>query len=101
MDCIGIKVAKTTSVVKCVAALRKHLPLPISEVKRRIVEGDYLYLGNFVVIEEVDLAIKINDALVESGIEVQCYEHTDYFAEDRPLSYEDLKNWSKTCHEIE
>ena len=101
MDCIGIKVPKTTPVAKCVSALRKHLPLQIAEIGRRIKEGEYLYLGNFVDTDEVELALTICKELAKAGIKAECYEHSDYFDEDRPYSLEDLKNWISSCHEID
>jgi hypothetical protein len=101
MDCIGIKVPETASVLKCVAVLRKLLPLQISEIKRRIENREYLFLGSFVDMEEVDLALSICRSLAHAGIEVECYEHSEYFDVDRPYSIEDLENWSKSCHDIE
>ena len=101
MDCIGIKVPETASVSKCVAVLRKFLPLQVSEIKRRIEKREYLFIGSFVDLEEVDLALSICRALASAGIEAECYEHSEYFDEDCPYSNEDLENWSRSCHEIE
>jgi len=76
MDYIGIKVPRSSSVPKCVKALRRLLPLSIGEVKRRIAEDDYLYRGSFIGAEEVDMTISVYYALTNVGIDVQCYEHS-------------------------
>ena len=100
-DFIGIRVPRTTPAAKCAGALRKLLPLSISEIRRRIAEEEYLYLGSFTDLEEVDLALSLCKALACAGIEADCFEHTEYFDRDRPFSREDLESWSRTCHDIE
>lgn len=101
MDFIGIKVPQSVSVVECAKALRKLCPISITEIRRRIIEGDYIYRGSFIGADEVDLAIGVYNALTGVGIEAQCYEHNEAFEDDQLMSFEDLQNWSRTCHEIE
>jgi len=51
--------------------------------------------------DEVELALTVCKELAKAGIKAECYEHSDYFDEDRPYSLEDLKNWISSCHEID
>ncbi|MBE5806802.1 MAG: hypothetical protein E7317_00460 [Clostridiales bacterium] len=101
MDYYGIKVPLNTNVTLCIKAIRKLLPLSISDVKKRVETGEYLCTFSQVITEEVDKAIEVYRALMDAGIDVQCFEHAECLENDRPFSFDLLQNWSRTCHEIE
>ena len=91
---IGIKVPVDSSVVKVVKTVKDIEPLPISEIKRRLNDSDYLLTYNMSSEESVNNIIKCYKELVRLGIQPSLFEH------DRETDIDFLCNLSKTYQEI-
>ena len=91
---VGIKVPVDSSVVKVVKTVKDIDPLPISEIKRRLNDSDYLLTYNYTSEEGVKNIIRCHKELVRQGIQPVLFEH------DRETGIEFLCNLSKTYQEI-
>lgn len=91
---IGIKVPVDSSVVKVIKTVKDIEPLPISEIKRRLNDSDYLLTYNMSSEEGVNNIIKCYKELVRQGIQPTLFEH------DRETGIEFLCNLSRTYQEI-
>jgi hypothetical protein len=91
---VGIKVPVDSSVVKVVKTVKDIEPLPISEIKRRLNDSDYLLTYNLSSEDGVNNIIKCYKKLVRQGIQPILFEH------DRETGIEFLCNLSRTYQEI-
>ena len=91
---IGIKVPVDSPIVKVVKIVRDIDPLPISEIKRRVKDSDYLLTYDYCSEEGVDTIIRCYMDLVREGIQPKLFEH------DRATDIEFLGNLSNTYREI-
>lgn len=91
---IGIKVPVDSPAVKVVKTVKDIEPLPVSEIKRRLHDSDYLLTYNMSSEEGVTNIIRCYKELVRQGIQPSLFEH------DRETDIEFLCNLSKTYQEI-
>ena len=91
---VGIKVPVDSSVVKVVKTVKDIEPLPISEIKRRLNDSDYLLTYNYSDENGVNNIIKCYKELVRQGIQPILFEH------DRETGIEFLCNLSRAYQAI-
>ena len=81
---VGIKAEKFTAAVAKI--MRSYEEVPISEIKRRIECGEYLYECDYIDGDGIKKVLQINDKLTALGIKCGLFEH------DRPADIQLLKN---------
>ena len=91
---IGIKVPKDSPIVKVVSVIRAIDKLPISEIRRRVNEADYLLSYRYTSTDGVKSIIQCYRELVKQGVTPSLFEH------DRPTDIEFINNLYNTYQEI-
>ena len=90
---VGIKAEKFTAAVAKI--MRSYEEVPISEIKRRIECGEYLYECDYIDGDGIKKVLQINDKLTALGIKCGLFEH------DRPADIRLLKNIVQSYRETE
>lgn len=100
---IGIKADKFTAAVAKV--IRAYEDVSMSEIKRRIADGDYIYSGDLYRAAEIKKVLKINDELTKAGINCVMYERgneTDAeYLNNRLASYKQTEEWTEYVMDME
>jgi len=100
---VGIKADRFTAQVA--KSVRAYENVSMSEIKRRIADGDYIYSGDLYRAAEIKKVLKINDELTKAGINCVMYEcgnetdaeHLNY----RLASYKQTEEWTEYVMDME
>lgn len=102
-DKVGIKADRFTALVAKV--VRGYEDVSMSEIKRRIADGDYIYSGDLYRAAEIKKVLKINDELTKAGINCVMYERgnkTDAeYLNNRLASYKQTEEWTEYVMDME
>ena len=71
---VGIKVECDPVPAQCIKVLRDILDLSISEIKTRIINNEYVFVGDSAEDETIDTIIKIYEKLSAVNINCVVYE---------------------------
>ena len=85
----GIKVDRFTAGVA--KLMRGYEDVSISEIKRRIECGEYLYECDFISGEGVSRLLSMYEQLTAQGIGCTLFDH------DKPSDIQFLRNWVQSC----
>ena len=100
---IGIKADKFTAAVAKV--IRAYEDVSMSEIKRRIGAGEFVYSGDLYRAAEIKKVLKINDELTKAGINCVMYERgneTDAeYLNNRLASYKQTEEWTEYVMDME
>ena len=75
MGFIGIKTAKPDFNAAIAKTIRKYRDISISEIKKIVLEGNYLYECDYIDSHGIEVILSINSELNKNGIETVLYEH--------------------------
>ncbi len=92
---IGLKISKYDSLAKCISIIRKFDSGSMSDIKKRILNHEYILQYSRIDGDGLKNIIKCYNALTSSGIFVELYER-----DDLPTTIELLKNLDKTYDDI-
>lgn len=100
---IGIKADRFSAAVAKV--IRAYEDFSMSEIKRRIADGDYIYSGDLYRAAEIKKVLKINDELTKAGIKCTMFEHdketnTEYLG-NLLVSYKETEEWTECVMDME
>lgn len=87
MGTVGIKTARSEFKAVIAKTIRKYRDISISEIKKLVLEEDYLYECNYIDASGIKVVLAIHLELNKSGIATDLYEH------DRLTNTEFLNNW--------
>ncbi len=100
---VGIKADRFTAQVA--KSVRAYEDVSMSEIKRRIADGDYIYSGDLYRAAEIKKVLKINDELTKAGINCVMYERgneTDAeYLNNRLASYKQTEEWTEYVMDME
>ncbi len=100
---IGIKADRFSAAVA--KAVRAYEDVSMSEIKRRIGAGEYIYSGDLYRAAEIKKVLKINDELTKAGINCVMYERgneTDAeYLNNRLASYKETEEWTEYVMDME
>ncbi|ADU21442.1 hypothetical protein [Ruminococcus albus] len=100
---IGIKADKFTAAVAKV--IRAYEDVSMSEIKRRIADGDYIYSGDLYRAAEIKKVLKINDELTKAGINCEMYVHDEVtnteYLNNLLVSYKQTEEWTEYVMDME
>ena len=88
----GIKVDRFTAGVA--KLMRGYEDVSISEIKRRIECGEYLYECDFISGEGVSRLLSMYEQLTAQGIGCTLFDH------DKPSDIQFLRNWVQSCRGV-
>ena len=88
----GIKVDKYTAAVA--KMMRGYEEVSISEIKRRIESGEYLYECDFIDEKGVSRILQMHEQLTAFGISCTMYDH------GKPSDEQFLRNWVQSCRGV-
>lgn len=88
----GIKVDKFTAAVAKI--MRGYEEVSISEIKRRIESGEYLYVCDFTSEKGVSRILKLYEQLTALGIGCTLYDH------EKLADEQFLRNWAESCRGV-
>lgn len=91
---LGLKVSDQDLEPKALYCIKKATNLSLSEIKKKISEGDYLQLTEAGEIEELQNINRLKRELAKFGIAVKLYQ------DDEEESYEYFDNIEKRTIEI-
>lgn len=72
---LGIKAEIESPSAKCIKVIRDILGLPISEIKNRLMNHDYIYAEDSAEDETVNTVISLYEKLKEIGVKCTVYEY--------------------------
>lgn len=85
----GIKAEKFTAGVA--KLMRGYEEVSISEIKRRIESGEYLYECDFINAKGVSRILEMHEKLTAQGVGCTMYDH------GKPSDEQYLRNWVESC----
>ena len=92
---IGIKINETNIPAKCIMIIKKYQDLPISEVKQKIEENQYILTCGYIDDKGIKSLLKLYNELNSEGVNCSLYEHnnptTIEFLNNLLNSYEDTR----------
>lgn len=92
---IGIKIKDKDKMAICVKIIRKYTNEPISDIKGKIENDEYVLEGNYLEEDDIIKILKIYKELQQNGIAVELYDELD-----RVTSPELLNNLLNSYSEI-
>lgn len=75
MGLIGIKAAKNDFNAAIAKIVRKYRDMSLSEIKKIVLEGNYLYECDYFDEQGIKVILSIDSELNKSGIATVIYEH--------------------------
>ena len=88
----GIKVDRFTAGVA--KLMRGYEEVSISEIKRRIESGEYLYECGFINAKGVSRILEMHEKLTAQGVGCTMYDH------GKPSDEQYLRNWVESCRGV-
>ncbi len=88
----GIKVDRFT--VGLAKLMRRYEEVSISEIKRRIESGEYLYECDFINANGVSRILEMYENLTAQGVCCTMYDH------GKPSDEQYLRNWVESCRGV-
>ena len=88
----GIKAEKFTAGVA--KLMRGYEEVSISEIKRRIECGEYLYECDFIDEKGVSRILSMYEQLTAQGVDCTLFDH------DKPSDIQFLRNWVQSCRGV-
>ena len=100
---VGIKADRFTAAVAKV--VRGYKDVSMSEIKRRIADGEFVYSGDLYKAAEIKKVLAINEKLTKAGIKCTMYEHdeetnTEYL-NNLLVSYKETEEWTEYVMDME
>ena len=93
---VGIKVNGTSIPAKCIMIIKKYEDLPISEVKQRIENNQYILVCDYIDDNGIKAVLGLYSELNSEGINCSLYEHNNLtnikFLNSLLESYEETRN---------
>lgn len=94
METIGIKIFPTAEFAKVVKIVRKYENLSVSEIKKRIIQSEYIILCDDVDDEGLEIIISLYNEL--SALNIPC----ELFEDDSPTDIQLLCSLQEMYDEI-
>lgn len=102
-DKVGIKADRFTATVAKV--VRGYEDVSMSEIKRRIADGDYIYSGDLYKAAEIKKVLNLNDELTNAGINCEMYVHDEVtnteYLNNLLVSYKQTEEWTEYVMDME
>ncbi len=101
---VGIKVNETTIPAKCIMIIKKYQDLPISEIKQKIEDYQYILTCDYIDDNGIRAVLRLYNELNSEGVNCSLYEHNnsttveflnnllDSYEETRKQVEEDIEN---------
>lgn len=99
MGLIGIKAAKNDFNAAIAKIVRKYRDMSLSEIKKIVLEGNYLYECDYVDEQGIKVILSIDSELNKSGIATVIYEHDRIT--DREFLNNLLGSYAETAEQVE
>ena len=100
---VGIKADRFSAAVA--KAVRAYEDVSMSEIKRRIEAGEFVYSGDIYRAEEIKKVLAINDALTKAGINCEMYVHDEVtnteYLNNLLVSYKQTEEWTEYVMDME
>ena len=100
---VGIKADKFSAAVA--KTVRAYEDVSMSEIKRRIADGDYIYSGDLYKAAEINKVLTINDELTKAGINCEMYVHDEVtnteYLNNLLGSYKQTEEWTEYVMDME
>ena len=92
---VGIKINGTTIPAKCIMIIKKYQDLPISEIKKKIEDNQYILICDYIDDKGIKNILELYNELNSEGVNCSLYEHnnptTIEFLNNLLNSYEDIR----------
>lgn len=72
---VGIKINGTDIPTKCIMIIRKYQDIPISEIKQKIWDGQYILICEYIDSKGIKEILSLYNELSLEGVECSLYEH--------------------------
>lgn len=72
---IGIKINETDIPAKCIMIIKKYQNLPISEIKKKIEDNQYVLTCDYIDKSGIEKILELYSELNSEGIKCELYEH--------------------------
>lgn len=100
---IGIKADRFTAAVA--KTVRAYEDVSMSEIKRRIEAGEYIYSGDLLRSREIKNVLAINESLTKAGINCTMYKHDEVtdteYLNNLLVSYSQTEEWTEYVMDME
>lgn len=83
---IGIKINELNISAKCIMIIRKYQDLPISEIKQKIEDNQYILTCDYIDDNGIKSVLELYNELNSEGVSCSLYEHNN------PTTIEFLNN---------
>lgn len=77
MGMIGIKVVNQTFNATIAKIMRKYISDSISDIKLKVINGEYIYACDYIDPEGINTIIAIQQDMETNGIDSKIYEHDE------------------------
>ena len=74
---VGIKVNETTILAKCIMIIKKYQDLPISEIKQKIEDYQYILTCDYIDDSGIKSVLGLYNELNSEGVNCSLYEHNN------------------------
>ena len=95
MGMIGIKVVNKTFNASIAKIMRKYVLDSISDIKLKVINGEYVYECDYIDSEGINIIIAIQEDMKNNGIDSEIYEHDEIttieFLNNLLLSYKETE----------